>query len=61
MASQSGKVIILKDLSNLMKRDKGNTRNDLSTVVQMLNEKRGKIVGFLSCLNRSCCSAIIRG
>ena len=44
MASQSGKVIILKDLSNLMRRDKGTTRNDLSTVVQMLNEKHGKIV-----------------
>ena len=43
MSAKSGKVIILKDLSNLMRRNDKDTRNDLTAAVKLLTEKHGNL------------------
>lgn len=42
MSVESGKVVLLKDLSNLMRRQSTDVRNDLSQTVELLTEKYGK-------------------
>lgn len=48
LAQSSGKVILLKDLSNLKAKSKaGNTRNNLEAAVKQLMDKHGE-----SCLHK---------
>ena len=45
MAGMTGKVILLKDLSNMSGKMKaGRTRNDLEAAVKLLTEKHGKCI-----------------
>ena len=45
MARMTGKVILLKDLSNMSGKMKaGRTRNDLEAAVKLLTEKHGKCI-----------------
>lgn len=45
MAGMTGKVIILKDLSNLSgKMNAGRTRNDVEAAVKLLTDKHGKCI-----------------
>ena len=44
LSSETGKVVLLKDLTNLSASlKKGKTRNDLDATVKMLMEKYGKL------------------
>lgn len=42
MSQESGKVVLLKDLSNLMRRKSTDVRNDLGQMVKLLTEKYGE-------------------
>ena len=45
MAGMTGKVILLKDLSNLCTKMKaGKTRNDLEAAVKLLTDKHGEFL-----------------
>ena len=42
IAIQTGKPVLLKDLTNLMRRSSDDTRNDLEISVNMLRDKYGE-------------------
>ncbi|XP_019858006.1 PREDICTED: protein FAR1-RELATED SEQUENCE 4-like [Amphimedon queenslandica] len=47
LSADTGKVVLLKDLSNIMRRDTSDTRNNLNQTVKLLTEKFGASVELL--------------
>lgn len=51
LSQTTGKVVLLKDLSNLSTRMKaGEPRNDLQECAKRLTEKYGKLYGVCECI-----------